>query len=50
MTNNEIPVYLFLGFLFSGKTKFINETFDDPKMNPPGVSTLLIACEDGEEE
>lgn len=26
---NEIPVYLFVGFLESGKTKFIQETFED---------------------
>ena len=25
----EIPVYLFLGFLESGKTTFIQETFED---------------------
>ena len=25
----EIPVYLFVGFLESGKTKFIQETFED---------------------
>ena len=25
---NEIPVYLFVGFLESGKTKFIQETFE----------------------
>ena len=24
----EIPVYLFVGFLESGKTKFIQETFE----------------------
>ena len=29
----EIPVYLFVGFLESGKTKFIQETFEDPNFN-----------------
>ena len=31
---NEIPVYLFVGFLESGKTKFIQETFEDPNLTP----------------
>ena len=30
----EIPVYLFVGFLESGKTKFIQETFEDPNSTP----------------
>ncbi len=30
----EIPVYLFVGFLESGKTKFIQETFEDPISTP----------------
>ena len=29
----EIPVYLFVGFLESGKTKFIQETFEDPNFD-----------------
>ena len=29
----EIPVYLFVGFLESGKTKFIQETMEDPRFN-----------------
>lgn len=29
----EIPVYLFTGFLEAGKTKFIQETFEDPRFN-----------------
>ena len=29
----EIPVYLFVGFLESGKTKFIQETFEDHHSN-----------------
>lgn len=45
----EISVYLFLGFLESGKTKFIQETLEDPRMNS-GERTLLLVCEEGEEE
>ena len=45
----EIPVYLFLGFLESGKTKFIQETLEDPRLNS-GERTLLLVCEEGEEE
>lgn len=45
----EISVYLFLGFLESGKTKFIQETLEDPRMEN-GEKTLLLVCEEGEEE
>jgi len=45
----EISVYLFLGFLESGKTKFIQETLEDPRMEN-GENTLLLVCEEGEEE
>ena len=45
----EIPVYLFVGFLESGKTKFIQETFEDPNYDS-GDKTLLLICEEGEEE
>ncbi len=45
----EISVYLFLGFLESGKTKFIQETLEDPRMEDGG-RTLLLVCEEGEEE
>ena len=44
-----IPVYAFTGFLESGKTKFIQETLEDPRFNN-GERTLLILCEEGEEE
>lgn len=44
-----IPVYAFTGFLESGKTKFIQETLEDPRFNA-GERTLLIVCEEGEEE
>lgn len=45
----EISVYLFLGFLDSGKTKFIQETLEDPRMET-GERTMLLVCEEGEEE
>ena len=44
-----IPVYAFTGFLEAGKTKFIQETLEDPRFNS-GERTLLILCEEGEEE
>ena len=47
--SEEISVYMFLGFLESGKTKFIQETFEDPRMEN-GENTLLLVCEEGEEE
>ncbi len=46
----EIPVYLFLGFLDSGKTKFIQETFEDERFDDRHERTLLLVCEEGEEE
>ena len=45
----EIPVYLFLGFLDAGKTKFIQETFEDERFDS-GEKTLLLVLEEGEEE
>ena len=45
----QIPVYLFVGFLESGKTTFIQETFEDPQFDS-GDKTLLLVCEEGEEE
>ena len=45
----ETPVYLFLGFLESGKTKFIQETLEDPRFDT-GERTLLLVAEEGEEE
>ncbi len=45
----EVSVYLFLGFLESGKTKFIQETLEDPRMET-GENTLLLICEEGVEE
>ena len=45
----QIPVYSFTGFLDSGKTKFIQETFEDERFNA-GERTLLLVFEEGEEE
>lgn len=45
----DIPLYLFTGFLDSGKTKFIQETLEDERFND-GEKTLLLLCEEGEEE
>ena len=45
----QIPVYVFTDFLDSGKTKFIQETLEDPRFNA-GERTLLLVFEEGEEE
>ncbi len=45
----DIPVYLFTGFLEAGKTKFIQETLEDKRFCN-GERTLLLVCEEGEEE
>ena len=45
----ELPVYLFTGFLEAGKTKFIQETLEDRRFCN-GERTLLLVCEEGEEE
>lgn len=47
--NEDIPVYLFVGFLEGGKTKFIQETMEDQRFNN-GERTLLLVCEEGIEE
>ena len=49
MAKQPIPVYLFLGFLDSGKTKFIHETLCDTRFQN-GDKTLVVLCEEGEEE
>ena len=49
MMMEDIPVYLFTGFLDAGKTKFIQETLEDERFNN-GENTLLLICEEGEEE
>ena len=49
MPKKPIPVYLFLGFLDSGKTKFIHDTLCDTRFQN-GDKTLVILCEEGETE
>ena len=41
------PVYLFTGFLGSGKTTFIKETLENHEFGDDG-RTLLLVCENGE--
>lgn len=45
----EIPVYLFTGFMDSGKTTLIRQTLLEDNFGE-GAKTLLIVCEDGDEE
>ncbi len=45
----EKPVYLFTGFLGSGKTTFIKETLENPEFGNDG-RTLLLVCEEGDAE
>lgn len=45
----EIPVYLFTGFMDSGKTSLIQETLFENNFGS-GESGLIIMCEDGEKE
>ena len=44
-----VPVYLFTGFLESGKTSLIKDTLLAPGFNT-GEKTLLLVCEEGMEE
>jgi putative membrane protein len=46
---SEKPVYLFTGFLGSGKTTFIQDTLSTPEFGE-GEATLLLVCEEGEVE
>ena len=46
---NEIPVYLFTGFMDSGKTSLIKDTLFEQGFAKEGKS-LVISCEDGEVE
>ena len=45
----EIPVYLFTGFMDSGKTSLIRQTLLEENFGD-GAKNLLIVCEDGDEE
>lgn len=47
--DKTIPVYLFLGFLDSGKTRFMHENLCDRQFMT-GEKTLVVLCEEGEEE
>lgn len=49
MKQEGVPVYLFTGFLEAGKTRFIQQTLEDNRFNQ-GERTLLLLCEEGEEE
>ena len=46
---DDMPVYLFTGFLESGKTSFIDETLADKRINN-GQRSLLLLCEEGAAE
>lgn len=48
--NNEIPVYMFFGFMDSGKTTLIHETIFDNHFADEMNNFLVIVCEDGDEE
>ena len=45
----EIPVYLFTGFMDSGKTSLISETLFENEFGKD-AKTLIILCEDGDVE
>ena len=45
----QIPVYIFTGFLEGGKTSIIQESLNDAKFNS-GEKTLILLCEEGIEE
>lgn len=49
-TNMTIPVYVFAGFLESGKdTSLLKDTLLDPGFTE-NEKTLIVCCEEGEEE
>lgn len=43
----ELPVYVFTGFLDSGKSTFLQSTLEDKRFNS-GERTLVLLCEEGE--
>ena len=45
----EIPVYLFTGFMDSGKTTLVQETLFENNFGD-GAKGVIIMCEDGEKE
>lgn len=46
----EIPVYVFTGFMDSGKTTLIQETLFENGFGDDNDHILIVSCEDGEEE
>ncbi len=48
--NNEMPVYVFTGFMDSGKTSLIHETLFENNFAADLNNILIICCEDGDEE
>lgn len=49
MEQNDIPVYLVLGFLESGKTTFVQQTLEDKRF-VRDEKVLYLTCEEGEIE
>ena len=49
MPEKTIPVYLFLGFLEAGKTKFIQKTMENERFGKD-ENILLLLCEEGVED
>ncbi len=49
MANREIPVYLFTGFMDSGKTSLIQETLFENNFAEGGKGVIIV-CEDGDVE
>lgn len=49
MADSRIPLYLITGFLDSGKTTLLTDTLNMDYFND-GQRTVLLRCEDGEEE
>ena len=45
----EIPVYLFTGFMDGGKTTLVEETLYENDVSD-GAKGLIIMCEDGDKE
>ena len=45
----DLPIYLFTGFMDSGKTSLIKDTIFNSGFTED-AKTLLVACEDGDEE
>lgn len=45
----ELPLYVFTGFLDSGKSTFLQSTLEDKRFNN-GERTLVLLCEEGEVE